>query len=130
MCTKHIILVYNNFGCFNNSDSVSVVYCDPTVGFNIDLDGAANLYVTNYLSGYDINWINNRAVMWIIIDKCKSTRLVDFVKQRDPIKHRQHKTGQCIRHKHFTRGYHICPLIKGFKDGCKSWSPWLYCKHQ
>ena len=60
---NYYVRVYNNFGCFNNSDSVSVVYCDPTVGFNIDLDGAANLYVTNYLSGYDINWINNGQII-------------------------------------------------------------------
>ena len=60
---NYYVRVYNNFGCFNNSDSVSVVYCDPTVGFNIDLDGAANLYVTNYLSGYDINWLNNGQII-------------------------------------------------------------------
>tara|TARA_B110000037_G_scaffold143149_1_gene161932 strand:+ start:2857 stop:4623 length:1767 start_codon:yes stop_codon:yes gene_type:complete len=54
----YYLRVYNNFGCTNSSDSVYIVYCDPNVGFNIDLDGAANLYVTNYLNGYAINWLN------------------------------------------------------------------------
>ena len=60
---NYYVRVYNNFGCFKNSDSVNVVYCDPTVGFNIDLDGAANLYVTNYLNGYTINWLNNGQII-------------------------------------------------------------------
>jgi hypothetical protein len=59
----YYVRVYNNFGCFNNSDSVSVVYCDPTVGFNIDLDGASNLYVTNLLNGYTVNWLNNGQII-------------------------------------------------------------------
>jgi hypothetical protein len=60
---NYYVKVYNNFGCFNNSDSVSVVFCNPSVGFNIDLDGAANLYITNYLNGYDINWLNNGQII-------------------------------------------------------------------
>ena len=59
----YYLRVYNNFGCSNNSDSIYVVYCDPVVGFNIDLDGAANLYVTNYLNGYNINWFNNGQII-------------------------------------------------------------------
>ncbi|MAJ05572.1 MAG: hypothetical protein CL827_01765, partial [Crocinitomicaceae bacterium] len=55
--------VYNNYGCVNSSDSIYVIYCDPSVDFNIDLDGASNLYVTNYLSGYQINWLNNGQIM-------------------------------------------------------------------
>ena len=55
--------VYNDFGCLNSSDSVYVIYCDPSVGFNIDLDGASNLYITNYLSGFQINWINNGQII-------------------------------------------------------------------
>ena len=55
--------VYNNYGCVNSSDSIYVIYCDPSVDFNIDLDGASNLYITNYLSGYQINWLNNGQIM-------------------------------------------------------------------
>ena len=29
--------VYNNYGCVNSSDSIYVIYCDPSVDFNIDL---------------------------------------------------------------------------------------------
>ena len=35
----------------------------PSVGFNIDLDGASNLYVTNYLNGYQINWLSNGQII-------------------------------------------------------------------
>ena len=36
-----------------------IIYCDPTISFNIGLDGAQNLYVTNFTNGYNVSWYNN-----------------------------------------------------------------------
>ena len=56
---NYFVMAYNNFGCSSSSDTVQIIYCDPSISFNIDLDGAQNLYITNFTNGYTVNWYNN-----------------------------------------------------------------------
>ena len=56
---NYYVISYNSYGCSASSDTVSIIYCDPAVSFNIGLDGAQNLYVTNFTNGYTVSWYNN-----------------------------------------------------------------------
>ena len=53
---NYFVMAYNNFGCSSSSDTIYITYCDPSVSFNLGLDGAFNMYITDYLAGYSINW--------------------------------------------------------------------------
>jgi len=54
---NYFVMAYNNYGCSSSSDTLYITYCDPSISFNIDLDGAFNIYITNFLAGYSINWL-------------------------------------------------------------------------
>ncbi len=50
------VIAYNSFGCSSSSDTIYITYCDPTVNFDLGLDGAFNIYITNLTAGYTIEW--------------------------------------------------------------------------
>ena len=53
------VVAYNSFGCSSSSDTIYITYCDPTVSFDLGLDGAFNLYITNLTAGHSIEWFVN-----------------------------------------------------------------------
>ena len=53
------VIAYNSYGCSSSSDTIYITYCDPTVSFDLGLDGAFNLYITNLTAGYSIEWFVN-----------------------------------------------------------------------
>ena len=53
------VIAYNSFGCSSSSDTIYITFCDPSVSFDLGLDGAFNLYITNLTAGYSIEWFLN-----------------------------------------------------------------------
>ena len=69
--------------------------------------------------------------MGVVVDKNKAPRLINTVKQRVPVKHRQHETGQGIGQEHLARSDHIGTLIDGGHDAHYARRPgFQYQKHQ
>jgi PKD repeat protein len=52
----YYVTAFSPLGCSTTSDSVFVIYCDTTLVFEIEIDGAENLYVPNLPDGYGVQW--------------------------------------------------------------------------
>ena len=61
----------------------------------------------------------------VVIDKSKTARLINDVKERVPVKHREHVAWQRIGNKHLARGDHIGALLNQRESRDETWKPRL-----
>ena len=55
---NYYVIAYNSFGCSSISDTIYIVYCDPSISYSIDMNANLDLY-TIIPVGHSVSWYEN-----------------------------------------------------------------------
>ena len=55
---NYYLIAYNSFGCSSISDTIYIVYCDPSISYQINMNSSLDLF-TSIPVGHSINWYEN-----------------------------------------------------------------------